>query len=158
MLNPIGMKISGKLLAVAGVVVASLVFAIGVLIWQLNEANRMLGVEQAEHQVCIVTNSSNQTEITNLEDALRECIGEKTVIESELAIDQLLLAEERRENQAITARIQQQAREAMRGDACAHQLVLHDAVERVREAAACAVRAGRSDGPAMGAGACRSGE
>jgi predicted negative regulator of RcsB-dependent stress response len=142
-----------KGLIACGAVIAVLLAGLGWQTWQLTQANQALGQLNTTARVCQEATEANRAVLEDLEHELAECIGQATVIESERAADRA-----RRAHQVDTLgrrveSLQAALRASTADDECAGRTVPDGGVERLRDAADRAQRAGDENSPPMGAGA-----
>ncbi len=140
-----------KALIACGAVIATLLAGLGWQSWQLSEERRTAGQTAERLETCRQASRANLANLREFERALADCIGENTVIEAERAADAARraleadrLAERTRDSTAAV-------RDAAGLDACAVLPVPGAAVERLRDAADRAHRAGHPDRTPVGA-------
>jgi len=137
-------------LIACGAAILLLASLLGWQTWQLGVKQEELGGANTALQVCKDKTADNAKTALMLETDLAGCIGETNVVESELLADASIRAAELEQLERRVASLQTQLRRALESDECAGDPVPGDAVERVRDAADRAHRAGHEDGPPVG--------
>lgn len=140
-----------KGLIACGAVIAVLLAGLGWQTWQLGQARTEAGVVSERLETCRQATHANLANLQDLERELAECVGEATVVESELAADAARRAHQVEQLQGRVASLQSALRESAAADDCAGLPVPGDAARSLHDAADRAHRAGGEDGSSVGA-------
>lgn len=141
-----------KGLIACGAAIVLLAVGLGWQTWQLSIKQEQLGGANTALSVCKDMTADNEQTALDLSAALKECIGETNVVDSERLADVAVRQAELEQLQRRVATLQVALRQATDADECGQAPVPGDAVERLRDAADRAHRAGREDGPPVGPG------